>query len=137
MAMKPLSKIIAEAEEKKTAKQQAAVLKQNHSPALKDICIYTFYPQVEWKLPPGKPPYQPLPESAEQEGKLYSEVKMLKYFTNTPDGLQMTDLKREQLFIQVLEGLDPADADLLCRMKDKDIKIKKAALQEAYPKEQW
>jgi len=135
--MKPLSKIIAEAEEKKTAKQQAAVLKQNHSPALKDICIYTFYPQVEWKLPPGKPPYQPLPESAEQEGKLYSEVKMLKYFTNTPDGLQMTDLKREQLFIQVLEGLDPADADLLCRMKDKDIKIKKAALQEAYPKEQW
>jgi len=137
MAMKPLSKIIAEAEEKKTAKQQAAVLKQNHSPALKDICIYTFYPQVEWKLPPGKPPYQPLPESAEQEGKLYSEVKMLKYFTNTPDGLQMTDLKREQLFIQVLEGLDPADAELLCRMKDKDIKIKKAALQEAYPKEQW
>ena len=137
MAMKPLSKIIAEVEEKKTAKQQAAVLKQNHSPALKDICIYTFYPQVEWKLPPGKPPYQPLPESAEQEGKLYSEVKMIKYFTNTPDGLQMTDLKREQLFIQVLEGLDPADADLLCRMKDKDIKIKKAALQEAYPKEQW
>jgi len=137
MAMKPLSKIIAEVEEKKTAKQQAAVLKQNHSPALKDICIYTFYPQVEWKLPPGKPPYQPLPESAEQEGKLYSEVKMLKYFTNTPDGLQMTDLKREQLFIQVLEGLDPADAELLCRMKDKDIKIKKAALQEAYPKEQW
>jgi len=135
--MKPLSKIIAEVEEKKTAKQQAAVLKQNHSPALKDICIYTFYPQVEWKLPPGKPPYQPLPEAAEQEGKLYSEVKMLKYFTNTPDGLQMTDLKREQLFIQVLEGLDPADADLLCRMKDKDIKIKKAALQEAYPKEQW
>lgn len=137
MAMKPLSKIIAEAEEKKTAKQQAAVLKANNSEALKEICIYTFFPQVEWKLPPGKPPYKALPESAEQEGKLYGEIKMLKYFTNTQDGLNMTDLKREQLFIQVLEGLDPADADLLCRMKDKNVKIKKAALQEAFPKEQW
>ncbi|MEK9699502.1 MAG: DUF6433 family protein [Candidatus Poseidoniales archaeon] len=137
MAMKPLSKIIAEVEEKKTAKQQAAVLRENYSAALKDICWYTFFPQIEWKLPPGKPPYQALPESAEQEGKLYGEIKMLKYFVNTPDGMNMKDLKREQLFIQVLEGLDPADAALLCRMKDKNIKIKKAALQEAFPKEQW
>ena len=37
MATKPLSKIIAEVEKKKTAKQQAAVLKENNSPALKDI----------------------------------------------------------------------------------------------------
>ena len=39
--------------------------------------------------------------------------------------------------IQVLEGLHPDDAALLCRMKDKGVKIKKAALQEAFPKEQW
>lgn len=137
MAMKPLSKIIAEVEEKKTAKQQAAVLKENYSPALKEICWYAFFPQIEWKLPPGKPPYQALDESTDQEGKLYSEIKMLKYFVNTPDGMNMKDLKREQLFIQVLEGLDPNDAALLCRMKDKEVKIKKAALQEAFPKEQW
>ena len=137
MVTKSLSKIIAEVEKKKTAKQQAAVLKENNSPALKDICGYTFFPQVEWKLPPGKPPYKSLPESTDQEGKMYSEVKMLKYFVNTPDGLNMTDIKREQLFIQVLEGLHPDDAALLCRMKDKGVKIKKAALQEAFPKEQW
>jgi hypothetical protein len=137
MAIKALGKIIAEVEGKKSAKQQAAVLRENHTEALKQIIWHAFFPQVEWLLPPGKPPYTALDKSTDQEGKLYSEIKMLKYFINTPDGMNMKDLKREQLFIQVLEGLDPDDAALLCRMKDKQVKIRKAALQEVYPKEQW
>jgi len=132
-----LSKIIAEIEKEKTAKKQVDVIRKHNSHALKEIMIFAFHPQVEWNLPAGDPPYKPLSEASDQEGKLYGSIKMLEYFVNTPAGLQLTNMKREQLFIQTLESLDPGDAKLLLRMKDKALKIKKEALKEVYPEEQW
>ena len=45
----------------------------------------------------------------------------------------MRPLKREQLFIQVLESVDPRDAKLFLRMKNRQIKIMPEAIAEAFP----
>ena len=45
------------------------------------------------------------------------------------------------MFIQILEGLHPLDAEILCLVKDKDLeskyKISKANVEQAYPDIKW
>ena len=54
---------------------------------------------------------------------------------------QLNSLRRETMFIQILEGLHPLDAEILCLMKDKKLydkyKITKENVMEAYPDIVW
>ena len=54
---------------------------------------------------------------------------------------QLNSLRRETMFIQILEGLHPLDAEILCLVKDKKLydkyKITKANVAEAYPDIGW
>ena len=53
----------------------------------------------------------------------------------------LSSLRRETMFIQILEGLHPLDAEILCLMKDKKLydkyKITKENVIEAYPDIVW
>lgn len=131
--IKTLSSVVLDIESKKTPKAQAEAMKANSSKSLKDIIGYAIDPAVIWLLPKGDPPYRPLPESAEQEGKLYNETKRLVYFVDSIEGRGLTRAKREQMFTQLLESIDPRDAKLLLRVKDKSLKISTEAVKEAFP----
>jgi hypothetical protein len=101
--------------------------------ALKAVLGYALDPGVKWLLPNGDPPYRPLFDAADQEGRFYVECKKLIYFVDSPEGREVKPLKREQLFIQVLESLDPRDAKLLLRMKNRNLKISREAVEKAFP----
>ena len=137
MVTTALRKIVSDIESQKTVKKQADLMQKHDSAALKELLIFSCCPVVEWQLPSGNPPYTPLDSSTDQEGRLYSEVKKLDYFVNTPAGLELNSMKREQMFIELMETIDPNDAKLLLRIKDKKLKIKKEALQQVYPGENW
>ena len=53
----------------------------------------------------------------------------------------LKSLRRETMFIQILEGLHPLDAEILCLVKDKKLydkyKITKENVAEAYPSIVW
>ena len=55
------------------------------------------------------------------------------------DSLSKT--RRETMFIQMLEGLHPEEADLICIIKDKGLsnkyKISKQAVEKAFPDIRW
>jgi hypothetical protein len=137
MVTTALSAIISDIEGQKTVKKQADLMQKHDSDALKEIFIFSCSPVVEWQLPTGNPPYEPLAEGTDQEGRLYGALKKLNYFVNTPEGLALASMKREQMFIELMETIDPNDAKLLLRMKTKKLKIKKEALQQVYPGESW
>lgn len=54
---------------------------------------------------------------------------------------QLKSLRRETMFIQILEGLHPLDAEILCLVKDKNLEsrysISKEVVSEAYSDIQW
>lgn len=130
---KTLAQIVEEIEKAKTKDKQTALLIYHSSKALKDVLGYGMDPGVTWLLPQGDPPYKPLPEAAEQEGRLLAETRKFIYFVDSPDGRAIKPARREQLFIQLLESLDPRDAKLLLRIKNKTLKIKKEAVKAAFP----
>lgn len=133
MTLKTLASIIKEVEEAKTDSQKVKLLQKNSSASLKLLLGYALDKAVYWLLPPGEPPYRPLPKSADQEGKLYSECRSLIYLIGSPEGKALTQTKREQVFLQILESIDPDDAKLLLRVKDKKINIPVSVVKKAFP----
>jgi len=134
MAIEALSKIIERIEAAKTVDEQTALLLKHSSTSLKNIVGFGMNPNTKWLLPEGAPPFKPAAKASDYEGGLYKECRKFIYFVASQEGLQVKQLKREQLFIQMLENIDPDDALLVLRVKDKKLKINPEAVKKAFPK---
>lgn len=128
-----LSSIIAKIEAAPGVAAQAEVLKKHSSAALKNIIGYAMDPGVKWLLPPGAPPYRAQVKEADAEGRLYNETKKFINLVDSPAGRALGRVKRERLFIQILEVIDPDDAKLMLRVKDKKLKIDVEAVKAVWP----
>ena len=97
------------------------VLLENESEPLKEILRYAFHPDIKFALPPGKPPFKTIGSPDEYNPTyLYPNIrKFYLYIEGGHDGL--TQLRREQLFIQMLEGLHPKEAEVVIQIKDKKL----------------
>lgn len=119
---KSISEILAEVEKAPT-KEKVAKLQSYDSMPLRVILQYALDPRIEWLLPIGFPPYTPC-EHLDQHGNLHREIRKLHNFIKGGGHPDMHPLRREVLFIQFIEALDPADAILMCNVKDKKIPYK-------------
>tara|TARA_B100001250_G_scaffold390337_1_gene390224 strand:+ start:869 stop:1291 length:423 start_codon:yes stop_codon:yes gene_type:complete len=100
------------------------VLKDNESNPLKDLLRYAFHPDIKFALPDGDPPYKCIGSPDEYNPTyLYPNIKKFYlYVEGGHDGL--TPLRREQLFVNMLEGLHPAEAKIVLQVKDKKLKFR-------------
>jgi len=108
------------------------VLQQYNSDGLRKILKAAFDPQITWLLPPGKVPFVPneVPEGTEHT-RLEHEARTLKNFValtvngETHEGNpNLNAMRREQLFIQLLEGLHVGEAEIVLASKDKSLNKK-------------
>ena len=109
--------IIQGADKIASAEDRAAYLKQHDSEALRIILQCALDPRVRFALPPESPPYKPT-AYLDAHGQLYNEATRLELFIEAmrPD---IKKVKREMLFIGMLESVHPDDAKLLIAVKDK------------------
>lgn len=129
-----LAEILKRADDQGSKEEKIVFLRKHDSPALRKIIDLTFNPNVKWDLPKGAPPYKPT-EFLDQEGRLYSELRRLYLFLEGGNP-NLTKVRREYLFIQLLESVAPLDAELLIGMKDGKLPFKsitKKLLMEAFP----
>ena len=116
---------------------KAKVLQENDSATLRKILKYTYSDKITFNgLPVGTPPYTPN-SLVDQENVLYAETRRLYLFTDggNPDLKQM---RKETLFIELLENVDSKDALVLIGMKDKKLPeqykgITKSVVKKAFP----
>lgn len=120
--------------------EKIELLKEYNTPALRSILIANFDDSVISLLPEGDPPFNvnDAPEGTEHT-KLEHEHRVLYHFFK--GGSNISNMKREQLFVQLLEGLCEGEAKVVLLMKDKKIgkryKITKNAVAEAFPQIKW
>ena len=97
------------------------VLLENESTPLKELLKYAFHPDIKFVLPPGMPPYKTIGSPVEYNPTyLYPNIR--KFYLFVEGGHEgLTQLRREQLFIQILESLHPKEAEVVIQVKDKKL----------------
>ena len=124
----------------KTKKEKINLLQEYNTNALRMLLIINFDDSVVSMLPPGNVPYTPngAPEGTEHT-ILEKEARLLHHFFK--GGSNVSQVKRENMFVQMLEGLNAGEAEALVKAKDKQIgkrwKITKATVSEAFPSIVW
>ena len=146
------------------------VLKKYEHISLKAILIWNFDESVKSVLPEGEVPYSGFEDQASHSGtlttKISEEVRRMhetdsfslgssdknghttirREFKNFYHFIKggndaMSGIRRETMFINILEGLHPLEAEILCLVKDKKLsdryKITKEIVSEAYPDITW
>ena len=138
MKHKTFDAMFKKVEEAKTKKEKLQILKENSSPVIKQILGLTYDPRVVWLLPDGVPPHTPLPNDADAEITLQYASRQFYLFTegNTDTQRNLKQIKRESLFIQLLESVNPAEVKILLGMKDRKLPYKgvtRKLVAEAFP----
>ena len=126
--------VINKVAKQKSKKDKISVLKQNESWALKDILGGTYDASIEWNLPQGPVPFRASdPHNAPTN--LLRQNQQFRYFFKGGPGDKLNTMKRESLFIGLLEGIHPEDANLVVDMinKKKINGIPKDLVKEAFP----
>lgn len=86
---------------------------------------------IEILLPPGAPPYNKS-ELHENHGMFMSEARKLYLFVKGQSP-ELHQIRRETLFINMLESIHPQDAEMLIAAKDKKLMIDAKIVMEAFP----
>ena len=122
-------------EKAETRKDKINVLKQHESWALKDVLKGALDPKIEWLLPKGEVPYTPCEEHS-TPSSLLRKNKDFRYVVKGGAGMQMPSIKREKIFLGIVESIHPKDAELVCAMINKKLPVKGLTVkiaQEAFP----
>jgi len=146
------------------------VLKKYEHVSLKAVFIWNFDESVISVLPEGEVPYSGFEDQASSNGtlstKISEEVRRMHEMDSFSMGSSdknghttirrefknfyhfikggndsMSGVRRETMFINILEGLHPLEAEIVCLCKDKKLsdryKITKEIVSEAYPDITW
>jgi hypothetical protein len=149
--------------------KKVELLQRYDHPSLKTLFIWNFDETVTSVLPQGEVPYAATSEQNSFSGTLSEKItdavdkmsemgsnslgsqdqgrssirkeyqKFYNFVKGGNDGL--SSLRRESMFINILQGLHPLEAEILCLVKDKKLttkyKITKENISQAYPDIQW
>ena len=125
----------------RTKAKKIEILQEYDDMALKAILIWNFDPTAISVLPEGPVPYKEneVPIGTDHTS-LRREWKNLYHFVKGGND-RLSAIRRETMFVQMLEGLHPEEAKIVCLVKDKDLesryKITYDIVQKAYPDIQW
>ena len=155
--------------ERSKARRVEALRKFEH-PSLKALFIWNFDETVISALPTGDVPYASVGEqdaySGTVSGTVSDAVKKMEELKSNSLGSQdqgqssirrefkkfynfikggndgLSNLRRETIFINIVQGLHPREAEILCLVKDKRLEekykaITKEIISQAYPDIKW
>ena len=116
-----MSEVLDKVAKAKTKKQKVELLRQHNTDALRMVLKSSFDPRIEWDLPEGDVPYTPndAPEGTEHN-MLVHEARTLYHYIKGGNP-QLTQNRRENMFIQILEGLPHDEAEIIVSAKDKGL----------------
>jgi len=136
-----LHEILELASKQRAKAKKVEILQQYENDALKTIFIWNFDETVISVLPVGEVPFNKneVPVGTDHTSLRREYKHLYNFVKGGNDGL--SGLRRETMFIQMLEGLHPEEAEILCLCKDKRLadkyKITYDVVKQAFPDIQW
>jgi len=138
--MKNIYEVFDEFEAADSKKEKMAVIEKNLSQTLVQVLELTYHPGFEWlitEMPDNyKIPTDMLPGLSSTQ--LSVELRKLYLFRKgNPSAEQLTPEKRNQLLLQLLESMEPREAEVVIGIFQKDQGVKGLNykfVKEAFPK---
>ena len=136
-----LNEILDYVETQKTKAKKVQALQEYRDDSLTAILIWNFDDRVQSAIPEGQVPYKEneVPVGTDHTS-LRREWKNLFHFIKGGND-ELSSLRRETMFIQMLEGLHPEEAKIICLVKDKNLtekyKLTQGLIAEAFPDIKW
>ena len=154
----------------RTKAKKVETLKKYEEMSLKMILIWNFDQSIRSALPEGEVPYSQYDEQTTSSGtlstKLTEDIRRMHETGSFSLGVSdkqgrttirresknfyhfikggndaMSNIRRESMFINLLQGLHPLEAEIICLVKDKRLeekyKITQDVVAEAFPDIQW
>lgn len=131
-----MSEVLSELPKKKTKADKVAWLRENENAPFRNVLRLIYDESIEFLLPDTAPPWSENKFEDEAKTMLYREARRLKIFIKGGGYDDMKSIKREQLFIKLLEDIDNDDAKLLAHNMLSHTKVKGLTLPtllEAFP----
>ena len=128
-------------DKQRTKAKKIAALQEHRDDSLTAVLIWNFDDKVVSAVPDGQVPYKEneVPVGTDHTS-LRREWKNLYHFIKGGNDT-LSSLRRETMFIQLLEGLHPEEAKIICLVKDKNLtskyKLTKEIVAEAFPDITW
>ena len=161
--------VLEAASKQRTKAKKVEVLQRYKHPSIVTIFVWNYDTSIITLLPEGDVPYGNTGEDQQTSGtlsdKINDAVGKMAEMGSTSLGSQdqgkasirgeyqkfynfckggnpsLSNLRRETMFINILEGLHPLEAEVLILVKDKNLeskyKISKEVISTAYPEIQW
>ena len=107
-----IADILSTAAKEKSVKAKVEKLQKLDSVPLRGILRLIYDEDIEFMVPDTKPPYKEN-DLTDLDTMLYREARRLRIFFKGGGYDNLNQMRRETLFIQLLEDLDPADAKIL------------------------
>ena len=136
-----IAEILQKAHNAKTKSEKVKVLQENNSQALRSLFIWNYDDSVISAIPDGDVPYRPNPAPMGTEHTLLEKEARKFYYFIKGGADNLPSMKKENMFIQMLEGVHEDEAKALCLVKDKQLgkryRITKAVVETAFPTIVW
>lgn len=133
-----ISEILDKVKKSSSDADKAKLLKDNSSIPLQQILFANFNPNIKFLLPPGPTPYKPSKfDVGLGDNSLMKEFRKL-YLFYQGGHKTLQQARREQLWIQLLEGMSSSEAKVLESLKDKqferDYGVTRECVDLAFPR---
>jgi hypothetical protein len=136
-----ISEVLQKVSNAKTKAEKIALLQKYNTQTLRSILIWNFDESVKSLIPDGEVPYRPNEAPIGTEHTLLEQESKRFYYFVANGRTTIPQMKRENMFIQMLEGLHKDEAEIMALVKDKKLgtkyRITKATVQEAFPEITW
>ena len=138
MANKNVYEIFDEFKKVKSKTDRLDILRNNDSYALRQVLLGVFHPSIEFTVEKA-PEFRrvPMPPGMSYDhmtGALSRVYLFMKNNPRVPEGL--TEKRKNEILIQILEALEEKEADVFLALLKKDLKVPyltEALVNEAFP----
>jgi Family of unknown function (DUF6433) len=128
--------------QQRTKDKKLEILRQYDENFIKSVLIWNFDESIQSVLPEGEVPLQPKEDADKVTPSSNIRKEWSKFYNFVKGGNDaMNKLRKETMFINMLESFHPGEAEILILVKDKKLQTKynitKELVSEAYPDIQW
>ena len=125
-----VSEILDKFEAAKTREEKIAVLKNNVTDPLLVLLRLNYDHMLSMGLPEGEPPFRKDTDKPIGYSESSLQLELRRFYVWLDPKTTLPKLKKESLFVNMLEGIHWTEAEALCLAKDRKLHTKYKTLKE-------